>query len=564
MIGIGSRGHGGNGKPAGVGGRLGASLFFFFFFAIGSLFEVLVLREFLGAVAQRTWKKVPCTVASSRVVEGDEYAFAVNYRYECGGQPYTGSIYKRGYSASEKYSDAQKLAKKYPAGLKTSCYVKPGHPGTAVLRRDSLLIGLVFFFPLIFVAIGAGGIYFTWCKQPAEEARPIAAGAAGKRGTGKYGMAALFAVFTLVGAGMLYPLGIRPIARTIDAKSWITTPCRVLRAEVRSHDSDDGTTYSIYILYQYRFNGQTYKSDRYDFIGGSSSGYQGKARLVAAYQADRNPVCYVNPDDPSEAVLKRGFHAKLLLALLPLPFLLIGIGGLVHVVRGKSPGNVPAAEAWIAQPPERVVLDDVAVLRASDAGRVRLAPKYSARMKFVGMVLAAAFWNGIVSVFVVGTLRDPHVFRVLFMLPFVAVGLGLIVAAVYFFLATFNPRPALELSSDKIRLGGAAELRWSLDGQTSRIDEFTVTLRGVEEAKYRRGTSTYTDRNTFYEMELYRTSRMEEIASGQVGFIMPQDTMHSFEAENNKILWNLDVRGSIRNWPDVKESFKITVAPAVA
>lgn len=38
--------------------------------------------------------------------------------------------------------------------------------------------------------------------------------------------------------------------------------------------------------------------------------------------------------------------------------------------------------------------------------------------------------------------------------------------------------------------------------------------------------------------------------------------MHSFEADNNKILWNLDVHGDIKKWPDVKESFKITVVPA--
>jgi len=144
------------------------------------------------------------------------------------------------------------------------------------------------------------------------------------------------------------------------------------------------------------------------------------------------------------------------------------------------------------------------------------------------------------------------------------IGVVLIGGAVYQFLAIFTPRPTLELSCGTISLGGAAELRWRVTGRTSRMDEFTVTLRGVEEAKYRKGTSTYTDRNTFYEMELYRTSDATEIASGQVGFVLPQDTMHSFEAENNRILWSLDVHGRIRHWPDVKESFKVTVTPTAA
>lgn len=38
--------------------------------------------------------------------------------------------------------------------------------------------------------------------------------------------------------------------------------------------------------------------------------------------------------------------------------------------------------------------------------------------------------------------------------------------------------------------------------------------------------------------------------------------MHSFSAENNKIIWRLDLRGDIKSWPDVKESFEIEVTPA--
>ncbi|MHC4520485.1 MAG: hypothetical protein ACYTAS_18000 [Planctomycetota bacterium] len=150
----------------------------------------------------------------------------------------------------------------------------------------------------------------------------------------------------------------------------------------------------------------------------------------------------------------------------------------------------------------------------------------------------------------------------LFMLPFVAIGIGLLGLIVYQFLALFNPRPTLELSSTRVPLGGAAELSWTFTGRTDRIGEFSVALRGREYATYRRGTNTYTDDNTFYEMELYKTSHTAEIASGQVGFVLPSDTMHSFEADNNKIVWNLEVRGDIPKWPDVKESFPITVVPA--
>jgi hypothetical protein len=291
---------------------------------------------------------------------------------------------------------------------------------------------------------------------------------------------------------------------------------------------------------------------------------------VAQFEADPNRVCYVNPDNPSEAVLKRGFHAKLLLALLPLLFLLIGVGGLIGTWRGRpalaSRGHLGLA--W----PDRDALTGSKVqgqdALATAAGRAILKPSLSAKAKFVGMTIVALFWNGIISIFVVNVVNDfrhsdPSWLGMLFLLPFIAIGVGLIGGALYQFLALFNPRPTLELSSRIVPLGGAAQLNWGFSGHTSRIHEFTVTLRGIEEARYRRGTSTYTDKNTFHEMEIYRTSHPSEIASGQVGFVLPQDTMHSFEAENNKILWSLDIHGQIQGWPDVKESFKITVTPTV-
>ncbi|UCD49948.1 MAG: DUF3592 domain-containing protein [Phycisphaerales bacterium] len=557
------------GGPRGRGGRFSLSLFFLFFFALGSFFEIVMIRGFSRAVSQRSWQKVSCRIVSSQVAERDDseepYTFAVRYEYTQGGRPRTGSVYKRGYTGSEKYSDVQKLVEKYPSGQNASCYVNPKNPAEVVLRPGSLLIGLVLWFPLIFVAVGAGGLYFIWRKQPPPEARPIAAPIARHGGKSKYGLVAFFAIFALAGLAILYPLGIRPVARTLDAKSWIETPCRVVRAEVRSHDSDDGTTYSVYILYSYEHEGKRYKCDRFDFIGGSSSGYRGKARIVAQYEAMPNPVCYVNPKHPSEAVLKRGFHAKLLFALFPLPFIAVGIGGIYYTLRSKK-WNTSGATKWMPKGCQPTADDDISILRQADAGPMVLRPKHSPWGKLAGAILFALIWNGIVSVLVfqvIGGFRhgQPRWGMTLFSLPFVLVGLGSLAFIAYRFMALFNPRPTLELSSPTIPLGGAAELGWRFTGRTDRIREFTVILRGVEQATYRRGTNTCTDTNTFYEMELYKTSSAANVAAGQVGFVLPQETMHSFEAENNKILWNLHIRGDIKKWPDVKESFPITVVP---
>ena len=558
-------------KPPTVVGKVGISLFFFVFFGMGLVFEVLIIREFGKAVGQRFWRKTACTILASDIEEKPRsdtpYTFTVSYEYEFNSKKYTSAVYKRGYSGSDKYDKVGKLVERYPVGKETFCYVNPGQPSKAVLKHQSLLFGLAFFFVLIFVLIGAGGLYAVWFWGGKKgRAEPIAARAARRGKKGKYGLAVFFSIFALAGAGMLYPFGIRPVAKTLDAEKWAETPCKVLSGRVKSHSSDDGTTYSVDILYEYEFDGKTYKSNRYDFIGGSSSGHSGKARVVSSYKAAKDPVCYVNPKKPSQAVLKRGFHLALLFSLFPLPFLAVGVGGLVFIIRGKKGKLKSTTPQWMPETGEASVTESRFVGEA-DSGLVELKPRYAPLAKLLGGIGFAAIWNGILSTFVVGIIRDfqrgdPDWFGTIFMIPFVLIGIGAIGFVLYQFLALFNPRPTLRLSPGRIPLGGAAELGWRFSGRTSVISQLKITLLGREEATYRRGTKTHTDKNTFYEMELVSSTQRGEIAAGQVGLIMPTDMMHSFEAKNNKIIWAIEVHGDIKRWPDVKESFKITVAPA--
>ncbi len=553
-----------SGKSTGPAGKLGLSVFFFFFLAMGSIFEVLIVRDFLLAVAQRSWRQVPCQIVSSAVEDesrGDvKYTLTVQYTYEFQGQTYSGSHYKRVDSSWDSYSEAQQIAATFPSGQTVTGYVDPGDPSTAVLKRDSLRLGLAIPFPWIFMLIGGGGIYFTWRKPKETQTKPIATGSVRSKRMGKRFMVGFFSIFALAGLGMLYPLGIKPILKTMAAEKWIEMPCKVLRAQVRSHSDDDGTTYSVYVLYEYEFNGHAYKSDRYTFMGGSSSGRERKARVVEQYNLASNPVCYVDPQNPSEAVLKRGFHAMLFFSLFPLPFILIGLGGLYFTLRKKR-----EASRWRPRR-AKTSRDDVLVLRQLENGPLILKPAHSPLGKFFGVVMFALIWNGVVSIFVfqvVGGFRHGHPqwFLTIFMVPFVLIGMGSVAFVVYQFLAIFNPRPRLELSAQMIPLGGAAELDWSFAGRVERIREMTLTLRGIEQATYQRGTKTHTDRHTFYELELRKATNPSDIARGQIGFLIPTETMHSFEAGHNKIIWSLDVHGDISRWPDVKESFPIMIVP---
>jgi len=392
---------------------------------------------------------------------------------------------------------------------------------------------------------------------------PLAKGAK-KRG-GRLFMGLFFSVFLLIGLGTFIPFFVLPVLKVFDAKNWKETPCVVLASEVKSHSGSDGSTYSVEIKFDYEFGGKRYTSDRYSFMSGSSSGYQGKREVVDRYPPGKGAVCYVNPGDPAEAVIERGFVLDMLFGLIPLVFVFVGGIGLVFAIRHGRRRIGPAETAdW-----HRDVFGEDSPPVAVDSGPVVLKSSSSPLKHLIGLLVFGAIWNGIVSVFVWQAIKGwrdgkPEYFQTLFMIPFVLIGMAVFVGAGYYFLKLFNPRIKLVVSSGAIPLGGTAEVAWVLFGRTNRLQRLRIFLEGHESARYQRGTSTYTDTETFAEIDLVDLADQREMAAGKAVLTVPDDTMHTFKSANNKILWHLKVAGEIPMWPDVSEEFEVTVLPSDA
>src|SRR3954453_15324207 len=92
-----------------------------------------------------------------------------------------------------------------------------------------------------------------------------------------------FGLFFLVGAVAFYFTPARPVMRVLASRSWTETTCTVLSSRVGEHSDSDGTTYRVDVVYTYSANGRVFQSDRYGFLGGSSSGRSGKEEVVARY-----------------------------------------------------------------------------------------------------------------------------------------------------------------------------------------------------------------------------------------------------------------------------------------
>lgn len=160
----------------------------------------------------------------------------------------------------------------------------------------------------------------------------------------------LFGIFLLAGCGFGFFMLVKPLTQSLISRDWKEVPCEILSSQVKVHDGEDGDTYSVDVNYAYRFEGREYRSNRYQFVRGSSSGREAKAKVVAKYRKGSETICFVNPKNPSEAVLDRG-NDLLWFAFLPLIFVIIGAGGITMAVRsGKSRADSPSSEAMRSQP----------------------------------------------------------------------------------------------------------------------------------------------------------------------------------------------------------------------
>ena len=129
--------------------------------------------------------------------------------------------------------------------------------------------------------------------------------------------------FAAVGAGMAVWIVCNLVAYARMA-SWEETPAKVRHAELKAHSDTDGDTYEVVAEYEYHYGGRKYVGHRVEIDSGADNfgSFQRDAhRQLSACQKSGRPFhCFVNPADPSQAVLFREMRweiigAKMIFAL---------------------------------------------------------------------------------------------------------------------------------------------------------------------------------------------------------------------------------------------------------
>lgn len=540
-----------------------------FFAGIPSVMIWFMARQFSSDEAKRGWTETACEVKSYEIQmvkpdgAGHDGGFApsIEYAYQFAGKSYQGRLANGSF---EKYDKLARQREALLAGPASKCYVNPANPEESVLSLPSKWRWALVLFPMAFIAIGLSvgfmGLRTLLRSNSAQAAGSKAVQA--RRGAGSLGVLIFCLAFLGAGIAAGWFAVVKPLRLYFSAKEWLATPCQIEWSRVESH-SGKSTTYSVDVCFRYQIGGRDHFSQDYDFMPGSSSGRRGKAEVVKGIPAGSSQTCYVNPNDPLQAVLSRDLGPKLWWGLFPLPFLAIGIGGIYFIIRkwlrqrkADFIGEMGEMEPGRSQAEEGAV-------PSSPAGDLIFDPRGLRLKGVVFLGFFAAFWNGFMWLFrhLASENNKMPFFASAIIWLFTAIGIAMLGLLVWQIVALFNARPIVRISQGPLRLGREYRVDWHMKGNTSRLRKLSIQLLGVEEASRGSGKSTQRFESTFCQMPVMEARTEGEITGGEVIIAIPLDTMHSLNLPNNKILWKLVVTGEVANGPDIKDEHPVVVLP---
>jgi hypothetical protein len=383
-----------------------------------------------------------------------------------------------------------------------------------------------------------------------------------------YGGVALFALLYL---GLAVALGPRLYRNVLSFVTWDAVSCRILESRLVSH----GDTFSLEVTYEYTVDGTSHRSTRYEFVESSSNLRGSWERAHAALPSGHRTTCWVNPHDPTDAVLSRRFSFWYSLLLLP-PFAFVAF-----YARRLSKKLRPApaiADATVA-PPLPVAAPPAASVPAGEAAA--LEPKLNPNRSFTVNLASAIILTAVSAAMIVFGAEAVLAGRipwwaVAIMSLFPLLALNSIVSTIWAALALRNPRVRLTITSTDLPLGSSASVGWTFEGATDALSKVRIVLRGKEWARRvesrphhlqdQQGPSTQTidEEREFATIPIYESLGSTVSAVGSATFQVPADTMHTFTSPHGRIFWTLEFRGEIARWPDVLEEYEIVVWPAEA
>jgi hypothetical protein len=131
---------------------------------------------------------------------------------------------------------------------------------------------------------------------------------------------------------------------------WVETPCMIERFEIveERFSVNSPVSFRIDTLYTYEFAGQTFASEKVKRVDGATS-HKARAEAEARLFPPGRAVCFVKPDAPQTAVLKKDTKAAGYTVWFPGLFVIGGLGIAINSIR-KGTGRAGRDKLAIKKP----------------------------------------------------------------------------------------------------------------------------------------------------------------------------------------------------------------------
>ncbi len=119
---------------------------------------------------------------------------------------------------------------------------------------------------------------------------------------------------------VLYADNVEALYSTYRAQSWEKCPCELTRVALKEHKTKrrrsnrTRSSYSLVVRFNYEHQGRNYVSQRHDFWETQHT-RESANDIMNKLERHPAPTCYVNPANPSEAVIDRSLDSAKALTL---------------------------------------------------------------------------------------------------------------------------------------------------------------------------------------------------------------------------------------------------------
>ena len=372
----------------------------------------------------------------------------------------------------------------------------------------------------------------------------------------------LFALpFAAVGVGALGWM-IWTVIEWRDAAGWTAVPAQLVSVSLEAHAGDDGgATYETTAAYRYEYEGASYTGTRVaiDTSADNIGAFQQRLyyELAAAHDRGTSVTAYVDPDEPSHAMLNRNLRPGLF-ALKGVFALAFGGAGFGLLLGARYAAKKSAAEQKLH---DRFPSEPWRWRPEWADGRIAGSTRTAAYVT-IGF---AVVWNLIslpAALIVPGELANGNT-AAAFALLFPLVGLGLAAWAVRTWLQLKRFKiPTLTLQRMPVALGGRLKGTIRVDAGVPITADFGFELECVETVTRGSGKNRKAEERLLWQKQ-WRVPRHQcqigSFTTIPVEVAVPaEQPATSMDDGGGKIAWRLEVTG-VCPGPDFWSRFELPV-----